>query len=394
MTLESEAQRHRAVLRGLSLLRSRRPLTVMTMTLCVFGTLWTSHPAHGQTWYYCDDPAGYYPYVRTCLKPWRPVPSQPANPATPQSTEPASHEDALAPPVDLRPGGITPAPDAAPSPSFNCSSARSVDELLICGDPDLRRADGVVGEEFRRLRDRATLPLRDKIIRDQRAWIVRRNDACGLTPNVIVTAANRGQLVSCLARQFKARTDELSGNGAGASPSEHSADVAGEAAAQRAPEAPSPSTISSASDEAKTNAGAKPAKTRDVYDTPPHDTAGNEQLDAFALVLVVVAIIITGIITLIWYSRKSEREKLIARREHLIAKYGDPGIADKIMQHLIWQGMSEEQLIDSWGNPADKAQRVYKTRVTETFKYNRTGRNRFGNRVVVENGVVVGWDQK
>jgi hypothetical protein len=29
-----------------------------------------------QTWYYCDNPAGYYPYVASCNSSWRPVQAQ------------------------------------------------------------------------------------------------------------------------------------------------------------------------------------------------------------------------------------------------------------------------------------------------------------------------------
>jgi hypothetical protein len=29
-------------------------------------------------WYYCQDPAGYYPYVTQCSGPWQPVPAQPS----------------------------------------------------------------------------------------------------------------------------------------------------------------------------------------------------------------------------------------------------------------------------------------------------------------------------
>ena len=32
-------------------------------------------PQSSQTWYYCDSPAGYYPYVQTCMTPFRPVPA-------------------------------------------------------------------------------------------------------------------------------------------------------------------------------------------------------------------------------------------------------------------------------------------------------------------------------
>ena len=39
-------------------------------------------------WYYCTDPAGYYPYVRTCSKPWMPV--LPQNVPPEESAPPAS----------------------------------------------------------------------------------------------------------------------------------------------------------------------------------------------------------------------------------------------------------------------------------------------------------------
>jgi hypothetical protein len=36
-------------------------------------------------WYYCSNPAGYYPYVAQCSGPWQPVPAQPPPPGfTPQ----------------------------------------------------------------------------------------------------------------------------------------------------------------------------------------------------------------------------------------------------------------------------------------------------------------------
>jgi hypothetical protein len=30
----------------------------------------------GGLWYYCDAPQGFYPYVQSCMDPWRPVPAQ------------------------------------------------------------------------------------------------------------------------------------------------------------------------------------------------------------------------------------------------------------------------------------------------------------------------------
>jgi hypothetical protein len=57
----------------------------------------------------------------------------------------------------------------------------------------------------------------------------------------------------------------------------------------------------------------------------------------------------------------------------------------------IWQGMSQEQLMDSRGPPEDREQTVYKTKIKQTWKYGRIGKNRFRERIYVENGVVVGW---
>ncbi len=82
------------------------------------------------------------------------------------------------------------------------------------------------------------------------------------------------------------------------------------------------------------------------------------------------------------------------RRKALLEKYGDATIVDRIMQGKIWQGMSLEQLIDSWGTPAAKDHKIYKTKTSETYKYNPAGKNRFRSRVKIEDGFVVGWEQK
>ena len=37
----------------------------------------------GQYWYYCQNPAGYYPYVQQCSMPWQPVPATPPPPPPP-----------------------------------------------------------------------------------------------------------------------------------------------------------------------------------------------------------------------------------------------------------------------------------------------------------------------
>jgi hypothetical protein len=39
-----------------------------------YGGYGYGQPSGGQYWYYCSDPAGYYPYVQQCNVQWQPVP--------------------------------------------------------------------------------------------------------------------------------------------------------------------------------------------------------------------------------------------------------------------------------------------------------------------------------
>jgi hypothetical protein len=82
------------------------------------------------------------------------------------------------------------------------------------------------------------------------------------------------------------------------------------------------------------------------------------------------------------------------RREYLMKKYGDTHLVDRLMKRMFWQGQSEEQLMDSLGKPIDIDQKVLKTKVKEIWKYNKTGRGRYALRITLENGEVIGWDQK
>jgi len=80
----------------------------------------------------------------------------------------------------------------------------------------------------------------------------------------------------------------------------------------------------------------------------------------------------------------------LARRKRLIEKYGrDLGL--RILSGTVWQGMTSEELLDSRGVPIDKDQTLYKTKINETWKYKQTGKNRFKERIYLENGIVVGW---
>ncbi len=103
-----------------------------------------------------------------------------------------------------------------------------------------------------------------------------------------------------------------------------------------------------------------------------------------------ILLLFVAVILWIWISAQNKKK----RRESLLEKYGDLKIVNMIMDRMIWQGQTEEQLLDSLGKPLAIDQKVLKTKTKETWKYNSTGRNRYGLRIVVENGLVVGWDQK
>ncbi len=94
-------------------------------------------------------------------------------------------------------------------PSFDCAAARSVDERLICSDQALGEADGALAKVFREYRDSLDLSHREEVIRGQRAWIIYRNQACGITRNTLVNGSNCPQLVECLLHQYQTRTNEL-----------------------------------------------------------------------------------------------------------------------------------------------------------------------------------------
>jgi hypothetical protein len=109
-------------------------------------------------------------------------------------------------------------------------------------------------------------------------------------------------------------------------------------------------------------------------------------MDAAAPLFLIVGLIVAVVTLWSWANKK--------KRERLMAKYRDSLIVDRIMNRKVWEGMTKEQLIDSWGLPVEIGQKVYKTKITETYKYNQTGKNRFRSRVTIENDIVIGWQQK
>lgn len=91
-----------------------------------------------------------------------------------------------------------------------------------------------------------------------------------------------------------------------------------------------------------------------------------------------------------WYKKKKRGD----RQEYLMTKYRDEILVSKIMGGHFWEGQTSEQLADAIGQPIEVDEKQLKTKRTEIWKYDSQGRNRFGLRITIENGVVVGWDKK
>jgi len=64
--------------------------------------------------------------------------------------------------------------------SFDCATIKTVAARLICGDPELAKADVEMAKAFKAVLDRLTGPDKDAFLKDQTNWERSRNTCCGL----------------------------------------------------------------------------------------------------------------------------------------------------------------------------------------------------------------------
>lgn len=102
----------------------------------------------------------------------------------------------------------------------------------------------------------------------------------------------------------------------------------------------------------------------------------------------------------IWFVKRlrDQQDAITQKRYHdrfvyLSSRFG-PESAKAIMAARIWVGMSEEMLLESKGRPVDTDSKVLKTKSKQTWKYQQFGKNRYALRIFLEDGIVVGWDDK
>lgn len=122
------------------------------------------------------------------------------------------------------------------------------------------------------------------------------------------------------------------------------------------------------------------------------------------------ALIVTALVAIVASSRSAARRKALTiqraselqaqfervrqdRWAYLVARFGD-SLARAIWDGVLIQGMPEECLTEFLGVPEAADQKVMKEKRSSTLKYRPMGGNRFGLRVYVENGLVVGWEEK
>ena len=267
---------------------------------------------------------------------------------------------------------------ARAGPSFDCRAATQSIERAICADVTLSELDARMGQQFLQAR-RSRKPGEAQILLDgQRSWIQRRNSTCGAVAGAAVW--------SCITEMTKQRTAELA-------ETQQTAD-----ASESAPLSPRPQPPLVSREQSGISApAATPMASATVSKTTPTVTESASQApNSLLVVLFIVGAIVGGIAVFNNIQKRKrlieENARLAAERQKLVGKYGEE-IAERILGHLIWQGMTEDQLVESWGTPADRDHEIKHTKTKQTWKYGQTGRNRFKSRVFIENGHVIGWKQ-
>ncbi|WP_283806785.1 lysozyme inhibitor LprI family protein [Bradyrhizobium sp. AT1] len=253
---------------------------------------------------------------------------------------------------------ITPqqAPALQPSPSFDCRAAKSSMERAICTDVTLAQWDALMGRTYQQaLR---TYKDRQALFENQRSWLTQRETAC--------SSVAGNMTWSCILDATKLRVtflNKIANSSTDQSPTPQVTNPVSSPPTQTRLEPPIANPI---------NSGTRGSKT---------STAVSDD-DGFPL--------ITGLAVLVCSFVALKLVRNIWRRRYLTKKYG-PQEAAQIMAREVWQGMTAEQLTESRGRPADIGREIIRTRTKETWKYGQTGKNRFQNRIYLEDGIVIGW---
>lgn len=93
-------------------------------------------------------------------------------------------------------------------------------------------------------------------------------------------------------------------------------------------------------------------------------------------------------------AEQAERER--AKQEYitnLIIKFGEDG-ARRVLNQTVALGDSKDFVLEAFGKPVDTDETVSKSKVKHTWKYMNTAKNIYKFKVMFENDIVVGWEDK
>jgi uncharacterized protein YecT (DUF1311 family) len=277
----------------------------------------------------------------------------------------------------------------SPDPSFDCRAARSSIERAICTDPTLSDWDGRMGRLFQQALHSAK--NRQPLLDSQRAWIVQRDSRCGaLADNVIWTCLLEMTKLRATALATTETTTEAAS--ADSTPSVRVSQGTITQPTQSAHEPDSNAPVNPSSRAAPPQPSAINGSS-----TEPSQDSGH----APAIFLAVLALAVVATASLFLNTRRNQRiarenqlaaeeNERLANIQRLVAKYGQNAAA-RILASEVWQGMTWDQLVESRGRPSDVGREIIKEKTRETWKYHQIGRNRFRERIYLENGIVIGW---
>lgn len=246
---------------------------------------------------------------------------------------------------------IGPPKAARTNPSFDCRAANHPVEVAICNDAQLAELDGRMGSLFVQLNRQRNGDA--SIIENQRQWLFERERVCNVS--------GMSTVASCVQRVTAARIAQLQQ----ALIPQPSASPALPAPAQTQPTQHSKAPV-------------EPTASQPSATQPSAPTTNSASGGDGMPVLLVASIVVASL----WLFVKHVRYR--RRRASLIARFGERD-AMRILAREVWQGMTEEQLGESWGLPEDRKQELKKTMLRETLKYGQTGKNRFAQWVFLEN---------
>ena len=275
-----------------------------------------------------------------------------------------------APPLNLNPQT-----QSRVNPSFDCRAAHSSVERAICGDVTLSEWDARMGQLFqqilRQTRDRQTL------LQSQRLWLTQRDSSC--------SAVTDTEIWSCLLEMTKLRAATLA---KAAPPIAEPTQIIQSSpipVIQTTPQGPVEHSLGTSAGNQNAASVPPPSTTNSKTDIK---SEGHTFTYVFMLLLILSGV---GLIVALKIRDETRRkQRLAAEIQRLVTLYGEE-IASRIMAREIWQGMTDEQLVESRGSPSDVGREIIREKIRETWKYHQIGRNRFRERIYLENGIVIGW---